>query len=317
MLQNVELYRCISENQQPSSVVLEKQLCQLSHKTLVQGVPALNNGSLFVLLNVCENSDLFICDLHNTNSNSGKSSNFYLVFKMFWHTDTVTSQVCWANNTQIWIFSKVVQVQLSEALLERLRCNYVVLEVWHKQMSTVSDQLIGLVKLPLHQLFLSFRDPTVAQALLFAVGSPNQVARVQDMKRSNEKFDYGFNECEKISSSLSVNTSVPECELSFYEHVFMVRLEDLRELQLPEASVTWGEADFLYSIDFRQFLLRHLATAIHFVCVLIAVLRLWLQLIKNCTALRVIALPYLETLPFSNDWQCVRPVVMVPHLICR
>lgn len=47
---------------------------------------------------------------------------------------------------------------LTSKLLERLENNVMVLEVWQKTGSSGQDHLLGLVKLPLHQFYMSFRQ---------------------------------------------------------------------------------------------------------------------------------------------------------------
>lgn len=49
-------------------------------------------------------------------------------------------------------------VALTSKLMERMKNNMMVIEVWQKMGSSVEDQLLGLVKLPLHQFFMSFRQ---------------------------------------------------------------------------------------------------------------------------------------------------------------
>lgn len=49
-------------------------------------------------------------------------------------------------------------VALTSKLLERMKNNVMVIEVWQKTGSSGQDQLLGLVKLPLHQFYMSFRQ---------------------------------------------------------------------------------------------------------------------------------------------------------------
>lgn len=53
--------------------------------------------------------------------------------------------------------SKVTPVALTGKLLERMKNNVMVIEVWQKTRISGQDQLLGLVKLPLHQFYMSFR----------------------------------------------------------------------------------------------------------------------------------------------------------------
>lgn len=47
---------------------------------------------------------------------------------------------------------------LTNKLLERLENNVMVIEVWQKTGNSAQDHLLGLVKLPLHQFYMSFRQ---------------------------------------------------------------------------------------------------------------------------------------------------------------
>ena len=41
-----------------------------------------------------------------------------------------------------------------------------VVEVWDKKTTSENDQLVGIVKLPLHQFYMSYRDRKIATSLL-------------------------------------------------------------------------------------------------------------------------------------------------------
>ena len=95
-----------------------------------------------------------------------RTRNVYLVCRLFWCDDVSTSSVCWGSSRPKFDFSQVSPVMLTSSLLERLRDNVMVVEVWDKKTTADRDELLGLVKLPLHQLYLSFRDRTIATSLL-------------------------------------------------------------------------------------------------------------------------------------------------------
>lgn len=61
----------------------------------------------------------------------------------------------------MWPFLQVTPVALTTKLLERMRNNVMVIEVWQKIRSSTEDHLLGLVKLPLHQFYMSFRQVVV------------------------------------------------------------------------------------------------------------------------------------------------------------
>lgn len=64
--------------------------------------------------------------------------------------------------SQVWAFvfcssPQVIPVSLSPKYLERLKNNVMVIETWNKVRSPGQDKLLGLVKLPLHQFYMSFK----------------------------------------------------------------------------------------------------------------------------------------------------------------
>lgn len=52
-------------------------------------------------------------------------------------------------------------------LLERIRDNYIIIEVYSRQNSG-TDNLLGIAKLPVHQLYIAYRDPLVLSHLLLS-----------------------------------------------------------------------------------------------------------------------------------------------------
>lgn len=46
---------------------------------------------------------------------------------------------------------------LTSKHLERLKNNVMIIEAWNKMGNPGSDRLLGLVKLPLHQFYISFK----------------------------------------------------------------------------------------------------------------------------------------------------------------
>lgn len=52
---------------------------------------------------------------------------------------------------------QVIPVSLSSKCLERLKNNVMIIETWNKVRSPGQDKLLGLVKLPLHQFYMSFK----------------------------------------------------------------------------------------------------------------------------------------------------------------
>lgn len=87
------------------------------------------------------------------------STLFRWVQKVFSTSQTVFF-LCSAvvETTKCVILLQVTPVALTSKLLERLKNNVMVIEVWQKIGSSGQDQLLGLVKLPLHQFYMSFRQ---------------------------------------------------------------------------------------------------------------------------------------------------------------
>uniref|UniRef100_A0A8C4Q941 C2 domain containing 3 centriole elongation regulator n=1 Tax=Eptatretus burgeri TaxID=7764 RepID=A0A8C4Q941_EPTBU len=103
--------------------------------------------------------------------NDGRSStlpNPYLMVKFFSSSEAIRSNVCWGSTSPQFILYQVVAIKLTQNLLNRIRNNTVVIEVWSKGLAPQRDALIGLVKLPLQQFYTSFRDPELLELLLQA-----------------------------------------------------------------------------------------------------------------------------------------------------
>lgn len=126
---------------------------------------------------------LMVLDGKNFSSGSSKAPNVYLNCKLFGCDDIARSVVCWGQANPTFNFvqvrvpvassfhtavfthfcdpqvvcSQVTPVALTTKLMERMKNNMMVIEVWQKAGSSVEDQLLGLVKLPLHQFYMSFR----------------------------------------------------------------------------------------------------------------------------------------------------------------
>ncbi|KAH0625280.1 hypothetical protein JD844_033737 [Phrynosoma platyrhinos] len=64
---------------------------------------------------------------------------------------------CKLFNTEEATRSAVTPISLTSKHLERLKNNVMVIEAWNKVHSPGGDRLLGLVKLPLHQFYVSFK----------------------------------------------------------------------------------------------------------------------------------------------------------------
>ncbi|XP_070329363.1 C2 domain-containing protein 3 isoform X4 [Odocoileus virginianus] len=118
---------------------------------------------LHVLLMVPDGKDFVTGE-----SEKQPSSNIYLNCKLFSTEEVTRSVIAWGTTKPVFNFSQVIPVSLSSKCLERLKNNVMIIETWNKVRSPGQDKLLGLVKLPLHQFYMSFKDPKVSRLLLDA-----------------------------------------------------------------------------------------------------------------------------------------------------
>ncbi|KAB1272218.1 C2 domain-containing protein 3 [Camelus dromedarius] len=113
---------------------------------------------------------------------------------------------------------RVIPVSLSSKYLERLKNNVMVIETWNKVRSPGQDKLLGLVKLPLHQFYMSFKDPKISRLLLDA---QYPVVAVDSYMPVIDAGDQGN---------------------GLMEHHFDLHVDKVKGLTPLQATV-WGEAD--------------------------------------------------------------------------
>ncbi|CAD6237281.1 GSCOCG00002230001-RA-CDS [Cotesia congregata] len=89
----------------------------------------------------------------------------YLICRTFWREDRSVSKVCTGRNPY-YNFYQLVPLIHNLELLERTKDNCIITEVYSK--NATDDSLIGIAKLPVHQLYVAYRDPLVLQHLLRA-----------------------------------------------------------------------------------------------------------------------------------------------------
>ncbi|XP_064607644.1 C2 domain-containing protein 3-like [Liolophura sinensis] len=202
--------------------------------------------------------------------------NTYLVCRMFWCDDVVSSNVTWGTSEPHYGFLQVAPVLVTVSLLERMRNNFMIVEIWDKKTSAQNDKLVGIVKLSLHQFYMSFRDQKIAKSLLrsqfpvisvdnyLAIMDPFSGAQVGQLKvllamGSSEQVSY----LQRLKVDQGI-VSTPDRPLHFHErqdmvdkspstggllgaeaavdHQFEVVVEGIRNLKLFEEMI-WGEAD--------------------------------------------------------------------------
>lgn len=96
----------------------------------------------------------------------------YLICRSFSRDDTVTSKTIYNDYKPVFNLCQTIPILIDEEFVNRLRDNYIIVEVWEK---SEFDQLIGLTKLSLHQLYIGYRNPAIVKHL---TKSPNPVIAV-------------------------------------------------------------------------------------------------------------------------------------------
>ncbi|XP_078324570.1 C2 domain-containing protein 3-like isoform X2 [Crassostrea virginica] len=219
----------------------------------------------------------------DANSRNLNTRNTYLVCRMFWCDDAVHSDVCWNDPQPMYNFSQIAPVLVSQSLLERMRNNFMIVEVWDKKTNSENDKLIGIVKLSLHQFYMSFRDRKISSALLksqypvisvdnylpiidplsgaqygqlkvlLAMGSAEQVSALQRMKIESSVGLQVMRPTHQLDGNLE--TSQDGCSRNQFgssvivEHIFEVVIEGIRGLSMFD-NMMWGEADCFIQYHF-------------------------------------------------------------------
>ncbi|XP_058041749.1 C2 domain-containing protein 3 isoform X2 [Ahaetulla prasina] len=202
------------------------------------------------------------------------SCNLYLISKLFSTEEATRSPVAWGTSRPTFHFSQITPVALTSKHLERLKNNVMVIEVWNKVLSPGGDRLLGLAKLPLHQFYVSFKDPKVSSLLLqaqypvlavdghvpvvdvfsgqkngtlktiLAMGSADQVLALQRVKKEE-----GLATPAVLRPPHALDpVPAPAPELSsrekegLVEHTFEIHIEGVQGLT-PLQSTVWGETD--------------------------------------------------------------------------
>ncbi|XP_027758774.1 C2 domain-containing protein 3 isoform X4 [Empidonax traillii] len=202
------------------------------------------------------------------------SCNVYLNCKLLGTEGATRSAVAWSATQPAFNFCQVMPFPLSSKRLERLKDNVMIIEAWNKLGSTGCDRLLGLVKLPLHQFYISFKDPKVSHLLLqaqypvvavdsympvvdvftgstsgslrviLAMGSADQIVALQRLKNGEGVVP---SVPQRPSHSLDPPPTKPTTQIDpegedLMEHVFEIHVESVKGLT-PLQSTVWGEAD--------------------------------------------------------------------------
>ncbi|XP_075054598.1 C2 domain-containing protein 3 isoform X2 [Mixophyes fleayi] len=236
------------------------QLSQDVHETTKE-----NGLLLHVLLMVPEGKGL-ICDTDSALCNS------YLNCKLFSAQEATRSAVVWGSNQPLFNFSQVAPVTLTSQLLNRMKNNIMVIEVWHKAPVSGTDQLLGLAKLPLHQFYMSFSDQKLCRLLLqaqypvvavdsfvairrgqlkvlLAMGSGDQVMALQRLKSEVPASSVPPPRPAHFLDPPQPSSEVYRAPESTTDHVFEIHVENVKGLT-PLQSTVWGEADCFVQYHF-------------------------------------------------------------------
>ncbi|XP_077902788.1 C2 domain-containing protein 3 isoform X3 [Ictidomys tridecemlineatus] len=169
---------------------------------------------------------------------------------------------------------KVIPVSLSSKYLERLKNNVMIIETWNKVRSPGQDKLLGLVKLPLHQFYMSFKDPKISRLLLdakypvvavdsympvidvfsghqngslrvfLAMGSSDQIIALQRLKKEEGTLPpFSPRPAHFLDQPSVASVALAEGQGNgLMEHHFEFHIEMVKGL-VPLQTTVWGEAD--------------------------------------------------------------------------
>uniref|UniRef100_A0A3P8SCK6 C2 domain containing 3 centriole elongation regulator n=1 Tax=Amphiprion percula TaxID=161767 RepID=A0A3P8SCK6_AMPPE len=213
---------------------------------------------------------LMVPDGKNFSRGPAQAPNVYLNCRLFWCDETARSVISWGHSNPSFNFVQVTPVALTTKLLERMKNNMMVIEVWQRTGSSGQDRLLGLVKLPLHQFYMSF-DPTIAHLLLqaqlpvlgvdcympvidvFSGSCTGNLRVVLAMGRSEQILslqrtrDQQHESLSHLVRPVHLLDHQPHSQTK--EHVFVIRVEKVSGL-MPLQSTVWGEADCYIQYSF-------------------------------------------------------------------
>ncbi|XP_053912634.1 C2 domain-containing protein 3 isoform X3 [Cuculus canorus] len=241
----------------------------VAHNLMTQITASEEDGLLLhVLLMVPDGKDFVAgdCGIHS-------SCNVYLNCKLFSTEEATRSAVIWGTTQPAFNFSQVMPFSLTSRHLERLKNNVMIIEAWNKMGSPGHDKLLGLVKLPLHQFYISFKDPKISHLLLqaqypvvavdsympvidvftgtrsgslrvvLAMGSADQIVALQRLKNEEGMVPpITQRPFHSLDSPPVKPTMLEEEGEDLMEHVFEIHVESVKGL-MPLQSTVWGEAD--------------------------------------------------------------------------
>ncbi|XP_011900263.1 PREDICTED: C2 domain-containing protein 3 isoform X5 [Cercocebus atys] len=242
-----------------------------SHNLVIQTNESTKESALLlhVLLMVPDGKDFI-----SGESEKQSPCNVYLNCKLFSTEEVTRSVIAWGTTQPVFNFSQVIPVSLSSKYLERLKNNVMVIETWNKVRSPGLDKLLGLVKLPLHQFYMSFKDPKISRLLLdaqypvvavdrympvidvfsghqngslrvfLAMGSSDQIMALQRLKHEEGTLPpFSPRPAHFLDQPTVASVAMAEDRgNALMEHCFEIHVEMVKGLAPLQATV-WGEAD--------------------------------------------------------------------------
>jgi C2 domain-containing protein 3 len=141
--------------------------------------------------------------------------------------------------------------------------NFIIIELWDKKISGPADQIIGIIKIPLEQFYISFKDKQISRALLraqYPVISTDSWLSIIDPFTSTNKSNgeiqvlLAMGTSDQITTvqvahaggdlkSSSISKPITDNDQSsLIEHYFELMIESINGLRAFE-SMVWGESD--------------------------------------------------------------------------
>ncbi|XP_015117884.1 C2 domain-containing protein 3 [Diachasma alloeum] len=103
--------------------------------------------------------------IHIVEGRNLPAMNTYIICRALWRQDKSSSRVCTDTTNPHYNFHQIMPLIYGLELLERTKDNCIITEVYSKSLIG-EDNLIGISKLSVHQLYVAFRDPLVLPNLL-------------------------------------------------------------------------------------------------------------------------------------------------------
>uniref|UniRef100_A0A3B4ZGR1 C2 domain containing 3 centriole elongation regulator n=1 Tax=Stegastes partitus TaxID=144197 RepID=A0A3B4ZGR1_9TELE len=195
---------------------------------------------------------LMVPDGKNFSCGPTQAPNVYLNCKQFWCDETARSVVSWGQTNPTFNFVQVTPVALTTKLLERMKNNMMVIEVWQKTGSSGQDRLLGLAQYPVLGVdcYMPVIDVFSGSCkgnlrVVLAMGRSEQIVSLQ--RTRDEEHDSLSHLVRPVH--LLDHQPHSQTKESMREHVFAIRVERVSGLT-PLQSTVWGEADCYIQYSF-------------------------------------------------------------------